>query len=125
MIREFDQDPGIPEQVSVSWAHKWLQQFQKKQKRRCLLLQRGDILPMVIYMVQKDYLKNISSDIRQYNREEAVRYFEEVANATLLSCNMALLNQEYDTDSLFYLCFQENDMYSLADVLDEIERQKR
>ena len=125
LIREFDQDPGIPEQVSVSWAHKWLQQFQKKQKRRCLLLQRGDILPMVIYMVQKYYLKNISSDIRQYNREEAVRYFEEVANATLLSCNMALLNQEYDTDSLFYLCFQENDMYSLADVLDEIERQKR
>lgn len=79
---------------------------------------------MVVYMVQKDYLKNISRDIKQYDRDDAVLYFEEVANATLSSCNMALLNQEYEMDSLFYLCFQENDMYSLADVLDEIERQK-
>lgn len=124
LIQEFDPHSGMPECVTASWALGWLQEFRKKQKRRCLLLQRGDILPMVVYMVQKDYLKNIARDIKQYDRDDAVLYFEEVANATLSSCNMALLNQEYEMDSLFYLCFQENDMYSLADVLDEIERQK-
>ena len=124
LISELDSSSGISPKISAARAGEWLKDYLKKQKRRCLLLQRGDILPMVIYMVQRDYLKNISYDMDKYNAIEAISYFEEVANATLSTCDMAPLNREYELDALFYLCFQETEMYSLADVLDIFENER-
>lgn len=106
--------------MTAGQAYQWLRSYKKSQKRRCLMIQRGDLLPMIMYMTQEEYLKDISYDLDRYHAKEVQKRFEEIANATLLSCNMALLNKEYDLDSLFYLCFQESEMYSLVDVLDEI-----
>lgn len=61
----------------------------------------------------------------KYNAEEVIKYFEEVANATLSTCDMAPLNREYELDTLFYLCFQKTEMYSLADVLDILESERQ
>lgn len=123
LMAELDFD--ISPQITAAQAGEWLRDYMKKQKRRCLLLQRGDILPMVIYMVQRDYMKKISYDMDKYNAEEVTKYFEEVANATLSTCDMAPLNREYELDTLFYLCFQESEMYSLADVLDVLENERQ
>lgn len=125
LISELDSGFDIPPKTSAARAGEWLKDYMKKQKRRCLLLQRGDILPMVIYMVQRDYMKKISYDMDKYNAEEVIKYFEEVANATLSTCDMAPLNREYELDTLFYLCFQKTEMYSLADVLDILESERQ
>lgn len=125
LISELDSGFDIPPKTSAVRAGEWLKDYMKKQKRRCLLLQRGDILPMVIYMVQRDYMKKISYDMDKYNAEEVIKYFEEVANATLSTCDMAPLNREYELDTLFYLCFQKTEMYSLADVLDILESERQ
>lgn len=125
LMAELDSGSDIPENISAAQAGEWLKNYQKKQKRRCLLIQRGDILPMVIYMVQRDYMKKISYDTDKYNADEVMKYFEEVANATLSTCNMALLNREFELDTLFYLCFQESEMYQLADVLDVLENERQ
>jgi len=114
----------LPEEFSVIEAKGWLTDYQRIQKRRCLLVQRGDILPMVCHMAQKDYLKKIAYNMEQYDVLEAYRCFEEVANATLSACNMALLNNEYELDSLFSLCFQKSEMYTIYDVLDELRKQQ-
>lgn len=140
-LEKLDPEDACPEQIrflitelkgneteeklpTVKQAHQWLDEFKRSQKRRCLMIQRGDLLPMIMYMTQKEYLRNISYDMDRYRAEEVQGRFEEVANATLSSCNMALLNKEYDLDSLFYLCFQPSEMYSLIDVLDEIRNQQ-
>lgn len=123
LMTELGVDSNMMKTISVSQAGEWLKNYLKKQKRRCLLLQRGDILPMVIYMIQRDYMKKLSYDMDKYNAEEVMKYFEEVANATLSTCDMAPLNREYELDTLFYLCFQKSEMYSLADVLDVLENE--
>ena len=124
LVRELGND-GEGGPMTAGQAYKWLQHYKKAQERRCLLIQRGDLLPMIMYMTQKDYLKRNSYDMDGYNAAEVVKSFEEVANATLSGCNMALLNKEYDLDSLFYLCIQKSEMYSLSDVLDEIRIQQQ
>lgn len=125
LVRELREDGEAAESLTVGQAYEWLQHYKKAQKRRCLLIQRGDLLPMIMYMTQKDYLKSNAYDMDEYNAAEVVKSFEEVANATLSGCNMALLNKEYDLDSLFYLCIQKSEMYSLSDVLDEIRIQQQ
>lgn len=122
LLTELDADAAAFEQMSVGKAREWLTRYQKKQRRRCLLIQRGDILPLVVYMVQRNYMKEISYDMGRYSAEQAIRYFEEVANATLSACNMAPLHKGYESDALFYLCFQKTEMYFLADVLDMLEQ---
>ena len=114
----------MTDSFSVAQAKEWLKEYQKKQKRRCLLVQRGDILPMVCHMAQKDYLKKIAYNMDLYDAKEAYQCFEEVANATLSACNMALLDNKYELDSLFSLCFQKSDMYTIYDVLDELRKQQ-
>lgn len=124
LICEYKEAENVSESLTAGQAYEWLLDYKKNQKRRCLLIQRGDLLPMIMYMTQKDYLKNVSYDTDGYDAAEMIKRFEEIANATLSSCNMALLNKEYDLDSLFYVCFQESEMYSLADVLDEVRMQQ-
>ena len=104
--------------ATVSQALFTLEAFVKKQKNRCLLIQRSDLLPMILYMVERDYMKQQSDDMNLYGREDALAYFEEIANSTLSACSMALLNRDYLPDNLIYQCFQEDELVSLSDVLE-------
>ncbi len=106
---------SVREAISVS------EKFLKSQKHRCLLIQRSDLLPMIYYMVERDYIKQISGNMEKYSREDALTYFVQIANSTLSACNMALLNYDYLPDSLIYQCFQENELHSLSDIIEVIE----
>ena len=104
--------------LSVKKALDSSEKFLKDQSHRCLLIQRSDILPMIYYMAERDYIKQISENMEKYSREDALNYFTQIANSTLSACNMALLNRNYLPDSFIYQCFQENELYSLSDIIE-------
>ncbi len=111
-------------EISVAEAEKELAYRIGHQKQRCHLVSREDLLPLLHYIAQHRYFLSIQEDMRRYRKEEAIQYFETLANATLLSCQMATVNPEYELDYLLLSGFCENDMYSLSDLIDEAERKE-
>ena len=103
---------------TVREASAWIGHFRTEHKRRCKMVQRKDILPMVLYVSQRKYLDTISGNMIYYNKEQAEKYFVEMANATLSSCGMAALTPAFQLDALLLACFQPNEMYSYSDILD-------
>lgn len=104
--------------TTVKEASVWIGHFRAEHKRRCKMVQRKDILPMVLYVSQRRYLDTISGNMFYYNKEQAKRHFIEMANVTLSSCGMAALTSEFQLDALLLACFQPNEMYSYSDILD-------
>ncbi len=103
---------------TVRQAKKWLSDYTKEHRRRSLLVQRGDLLPLILYVVQNHYLDEIAYDMTAYRKEDALTSFKEVANSTLAACNMALLDEKYMLDRILLDCFHETGMYSYAEALD-------
>lgn len=104
--------------TTVKEASAWIGHFRTEHKRRCKMVHRKDILPMVLYVSQRRYLDNISGNMLYYNKEQAKKHFVEMANATLSSCGMAALTPAFQLDALLLACFQPNEMYSYSDILD-------
>lgn len=100
---------------SVAEAREELVQFMKKQKRRCLQLQRGDLLPMVLYIAQSQYSAEHGNE---YQMEDARNQFLELANALLNACSMEPVNERYELDVMLLACFQPEEMYTYSDLLD-------
>lgn len=107
---------------TVKEAKEWLLLYKKEHKRRSLLIQRSDLLPLILYVVQNHYLDTIGYDMNLYKREEATKEFTEVANSTLAACNMALLDEKYVLDDILFQCFQDKGMYSYAEMMDLIQK---
>lgn len=103
---------------TVREASAWIGHFRTEHKRRCKMVQRKDILPMVLYVSQRKYLDTISGNMLYYNKEQAKKHFIEMANATLASCGMAPLTPIFQLDAILLACFQPNEMYSYSDILD-------
>jgi hypothetical protein len=102
---------------TVRQAQKSFMNFQKEQKRRCLLLQRSDLLPLILHVAQKQYITEHGED---YCMEEAQMKFRNLADDTMNACNMAVISEEYQLDMALLLCFQENEMFSYAELLDAL-----
>lgn len=99
---------------SVRDTKDWLLDFQKEHKRRCLLIQRSDLLPMILYVAEDKYWQQYED----YDSNIARKIFEDMANATLTACNMAPLNDDYIIDVVLLNCFQENTILNYTDVLE-------
>ncbi len=117
MLREY----GCPKDIKTnSQMMEWLHQKVKEQVRRCHFVKRKDILPLLLCVAQKRYQKRIYQR-EEYQAEEAKKAFFELANMTLASCNMELLDPEhYEFDAILCLCFLPKDGCSLSDVLEAI-----
>lgn len=117
-IRLYGYDPLVGD--SVENVRNWLNKKEKEQGRRCQLIHRSDLLPLVLCAAQKRYLKSISQG-GEYNYIEARNVFMELANSILKSCHMALMNPDcYELDAILLLCYQKEEMYFLPEILEEL-----
>lgn len=103
---------------NVEMARESLIHFQKENKRRVLLISRSDLLPLILHVAQRQYEREHGEF---YNREQAKTHFRDLADATLNACNMEVLNEEYRLDQALLMCFQEDEMYTYAELLDALK----
>lgn len=99
---------------NVSEAQQWLVEYEKEGKRRGRMIQRTDLLPLIFCVVWQKYLRTD----QKYHKEEAKKQFVTMANATLLACHMAPLNDKYLYDAMLLSCFADNHMYSYSDLFN-------
>ncbi len=98
----------------------WLQDYDKENKRRQLHVQRGDLLPFVLYVSQQRYLEQIHGDMAQYKQGEAKEIFSQAADNVLTACNMLPLDEKWELDAVLLACYQEEEMYAYPDVLEAL-----
>lgn len=101
-------------------AVEWLRIFKAENHRRCRLVQRKDILPMILYVAQHRYIEKNDKEKKDYEQEEAKNYFIELANATLSACGMTSISKKIKLDMLLLSTFQKEEMYSYSEVIDVI-----
>lgn len=120
-VLEVAREYGCPkERKTNSQVMEWLGQKVKEQTRRCHFIKRKDLLPLLLCTAQKRYQKRIHQR-EEYQAEEAKKAFFELANMTLSSCNMELLDPvHYEFDAVLCLCFLPEAGCSLSDVLEAI-----
>lgn len=99
-------------------AKKWLTQYRRENKRRCLQIQRDDILPLIMYVAQHRYLDTIGQDMSAYRQKDALEMFQVLADSTLAACNMSRLNQKYELDAVLCACYQPEEMFGYAELLE-------
>lgn len=114
-IQEYSKGKAVVE--TVEEAGNWLMDYERKNERRRLLAGRNDLLPLIFYVAQRIYLYEIGEDMTKYNRELARKIFCNMADAVMLACNMDTLHEEYLFDAILLACYQEDRMYSYADIL--------
>ncbi len=99
---------------TVSDAKIILRQCDIDNKRRCLMIQREDLLPLIHTVAQQRYMAEHEND---YRADAARQMFCNMANSTLNACNMPMLNEEYEIDYVLMACYTEEEMYSYSDLL--------
>lgn len=103
---------------SAGDARKWVDKYRHENKRRCLQIQRDDLLPLILYVAQHRYLDSINQDMSAYCREDALEVFQMLADSTLAACNMCRLNQKFELDAVLCACYQQEEMFSYAELLE-------
>lgn len=89
----------------------------RDQKRRCHLLGRSDLLPLILCVSQRRYMRRLEAE--EYDCRLAKNMFINLADHILASCQMVLLDEErYELDALLCSCYAEEEMYSYADILE-------
>ena len=78
--------------ATVGEAKEWIASYRKENKRRCLQIQRQDILPLILYVAQHRYLEEIGQDMSSYCQQDALELVRTLADSTLAACNMSRLN---------------------------------
>lgn len=101
---------------TVGEALERLYHEKKEQKRRCIVIQRSDLLPLILHAAQFCY--RMETMDKRYDAKEAKTYFEQFANAALTACNMAPIDRTYELDTALLTCFQPEEMYGYPDVLE-------
>lgn len=107
----------VPEPLHVETVAEGKQILDKAYQdngRRCLTVQRGDLLPLIHTAAQQQYFKEHAGD---YQKDIAKKMFCEMANTTLNACNMMELSEEYELDTILLACYADKEMYSFNDVL--------
>lgn len=108
----------------VDWncgsAREWLVEYDKEHKRRQLVVQRSDLLPFVLYVSQQKYIEQTEKKGALYDAEKARQMFWQAADVVLTACNMAPLSKERELDAVLLACYQEEEMYGYADVLEAL-----
>ncbi len=92
----------------------------KEAARRVILLDRSHLLPLIHYVAQAKYSDKIKKEDRDYCQSDAITYFTDMANGVLLACGMEGISEEFILDCILLSCFQTEDMYQVADVMELI-----
>lgn len=108
------------EPFTVNDALRFIEAYRKEHRRRCVMIQRSDLLPFALYVAQHRYLESIGFETENYVCEDAKKEFMVLADQTLAACNMAKLSEKYELDSLLLACFQEDEMYSYSEMLEAV-----
>ena len=101
-------------------AREWLLEYDKEHKRRQLLVQRSDLLPFVLYVSQQEYEKQMEETGAWYDESKAREMFRQAADGVLNACNMAPLSEERELDAVLLACYQDEEMYGYAEVLERL-----
>ena len=109
---------GMNRNATVGEAKEWIASYRKENKRRCLQIQRQDILPLILYVAQHRYLEEIGQDMSSYRQKDALELFRTLADSTLAACNMSRLNEAYELDAVLCACYQAEDMFGYAELLE-------
>lgn len=104
--------------ATVGEAKEWIASYRKENKRRCLQIQRQDILPLILYVAQHRYLEEIGQDMSSYRQKDALELFRTLADSTLAACNMSRLNEAYELDVVLCACYQAEEMFGYAELLE-------
>lgn len=107
------------QEITAGQAGKLLDKLHRKQKSRCLLIQREDILPLLMEVARRKYYQNKEKTGEKESPQEAQRYFVTMANTILSDCSMAPLDERYALDKRLLDSFQEEETDSFADLLEE------
>ncbi len=92
----------------------WLKKYIAEHHRRCLHIERGDILPLVHYIAQHSYLEKQTT----YDAKQARKEFCKLANKTLSICQLAPLNEKFQLDAILLECFQKEEMFSYSEAIE-------
>lgn len=103
---------------SAEEALEWLEEYEREGRRRRHIVKRSDLLPMVLYVSQQKYLGHNAESGEHYQCEKAKKLFIDLANATMIACNMPEVDSTYLFDQILLACFQEDEVYGYGDVLE-------
>lgn len=93
----------------------------REQRRRCLLLERQDILPLIHCVSQKRYMRRLEKE--KYSADKAKEQFIALADRILAACQMVPVDEKrYELDALLCSCYEQEDMCSLPEALEEYLR---
>ena len=107
--------------ASVVKLQEWTEMALVQAGRRIRMIQRKDLLPLIVTTAQLRYLHQLEQSGEMYQQETGRMVFKKLANTTLTACCMDCLNiEKYKMDALFWNCYQEEEMYSVSDVLELI-----
>lgn len=126
-LMEYLKDEGIlksgQRELLCAEARKLLEKQIKNQKKRRRLVQREDLLPLILGVAQNRY-NALWQRAEEYDREKAKRFFVDLANVTLTACHMAPINEEYELDSWLLNCYDEEEMYSFVEMLEQNQKRE-
>ena len=105
--------------ITVGEAEAVLEKNHLLQKKRCLLIQRDDLLPLLLEVSGRKYKKEQEMLGQKLDREEAKKQFCRMANTVLADCSMACLDERYALDRLLLDSFLESDIEGFADLIDD------
>lgn len=105
--------------MTVGEAKAVLEKNHLLQKKRCLLIQRDDLLPLLLEVSGRKYKKEQETLGQKPDRKEAKEQFRRMANTVLADCSMACLNERYALDRLLLDSFLESDVEGFADLIDD------
>lgn len=107
------------QEITTGEAKKLLTKMHRKQKSRCLLIQREDLLPLLMEVARRKYHQDKEKTGEKESPQEAQKYFCTMANTILGACSMAPLDERYALDKKLLDSFWEEEMDSFADLLEE------
>lgn len=119
---DFLQEEGVLKSTQKNYScgevQKLLEKQIKSQKKRRRLVQREDLLPLILCVAQNRY-NTFWQEQEEYDREKAEKIFVDLANVTLTACHMAPINEEYELDAWLLECFGEEEMFSYMEMLEQ------
>ena len=90
----------------------------RRQHNRCRIINRGDLLPLILCVAQKRYIRQNREYV--YDRKAARDLFSYLAVSILNACQMArFAPDKYELDHMLYECYAKDEMCSLAEMLNE------
>lgn len=111
---------GFPkrEAVSVEEALDWVNPMLVRAGRRIKMIQRQDLLPLILTIAQLRYQKeNVTGE--RYSKEEGQKRFRNLADTTLTACGMECFNRKkYKLDAILWNCYGLEEMYSVSDFFE-------